>query len=423
MPKRSEVMKIYKPRLIDRSISERLEAFGGILITGPKWCGKSWTATYHASSLVEIDKGDNRERALLAPGAILEGDIPRLIDEWQDAPSLWDYARRLIDDRHAPGQFIFTGSAVPPEDEMSHSGTGRFARLSMLPLSLFESGDSTGAISLSGLFRGEPMEPVLSEMDFRGALHLICKGGWPAAFWLKDEASFRISREYINTIINIDINRADGVKKNPANVRKFLRSLARNVSTPVKFTTLVADVASDDTGLSDKTIRSYYDALLKIYVVVEQEAWKPSLRSKSRIRTSPKRHFSDPSLAAAAFGATPKILEDDIETAGFLFESMCFRDLSVYCETIGGAVYHYQDESGLEADMVIQLDNGDWAALEAKLGTFEFDDAAGNLLKLRRAVDDKTRPPAFLAIVTASGGVAYRRDDGVFVIPIDCLGP
>ena len=423
MPKKSEVMKIYRPRLIDEIIKDRLNAFGGVLITGPKWCGKSWTATYHASSLIEIDKGDNKQKALLAPDLVLEGDTPRLIDEWQDAPILWDYARRLIDDRHTPGQFIFTGSAVPPEDKMSHSGTGRFARLSMRPLSLFESGASTGKVSLAKLFNGDSFASLLSDMDFKTVLRYICKGGWPAAFWLKDEAAFQISKEYVKAIAEIDISRVDDVKRNPSNVRIFMKSLARNVATPVKISTLVTDVSSDDRGLSDKTIRSYYDALLKIYVIDEQEAWKPSLRSRARIRTTPKRHFIDPSLAVAALGATPKILENDIKTAGFLFESLCFRDLSVYAEAIGGSVYHYQDESGLESDIVLQLDNGDWAALEVKLGTFEFDEAAKNLIHLRNTVDEESMRPVFLAILTASGGVAYKRDDGVFVIPIDQLGP
>jgi len=356
------------------------------------------------------------------PDAVLMGETPRLVDEWQDAPVLWDAARREIDSRHAPGQFLFTGSATPPEEEMSHSGTGRFARLRMLPLSLFESGDSSGTMSLSRLFEGGTIDAVSSEMDFRRALRLICRGGWPAQFWIGEDDAFRIAGEYLSAITEVDISRADGVRKHPANVEKFLRSLARNVATPVKFTTVASDIASDETGLSDKTVRTYYDALTKLYVVTEQQAWLPSLRSKTRLRTSPKRHFSDPSLAAAALGASPQILENDIKTAGFLFESLCFRDLSVYADALGGKVYHYQDESGLAVDFVIQLPSGAWAALEAKLGSFEYDDAAMNLLKLKRVVYESGTPPAFLAIVTASGGAGYKREDGIVVIPLDCLG-
>jgi predicted AAA+ superfamily ATPase len=260
------VQENYKPRLIDGIIEKRLEAFGGLLITGPKWCGKSWTATAHAQSKIEIDKDDNKQIARLAPQNVLEGQTPRLIDEWQDAPLLWDYARRVIDDRHAPGQFIFTGSAVPPENKMSHSGTGRFARISMHTLSLLESGDSSGIISLSGLFNGNSFQPVSSDMNFRKALSLICRGGWPASFWLKEEASYQISREYVSSIVNIDINKVDGVQKKPSNVRNFLRSLARNTATTVKFSTLVGDMKSDESGLSDKTIRSYYDSHSKVQV-------------------------------------------------------------------------------------------------------------------------------------------------------------
>jgi len=276
---------------------------------------------------------------------------------------------------------------------------------------------------LSGLFTGEPISPVASTMDFRKALRLICKGGWPAQFWVSEEAAYRIPGEYLKAVREVDINRVDGVKKNPLSVERFMRSLARNSATPVKMTTLAADVGSDETGLSDKTVRSYYDALRLIYTVVEQEAWLPSLRSKTRMRTSPKRHFVDPSLAAAALGASAEMLENDIKTACFLFESLCFRDVCAYTEAMGGKVYHYRDENGLEADIVIQLSSGRWAALEVKLGAFEFDDAAANLNKLKKAVDEGGVEPSFLAILTATGGVAYQRDDGIVVIPIDCLGP
>jgi len=413
----------YKSRLVDGTLSKLLRAFGGVLITGPKWCGKSWTAAHQAKSTVFVDEKQNRERALLLPDAVLEGETPRLIDEWQDAPVLWDAARRQIDRRHAPGQFIFTGSAVPPAEATSHTGTGRFARLRMRPLSLFESGDSNGKVSLAGLFRTGRIEPCISEMDFRRALRLICKGGWPASFWVDEDAAMLIAREYVKAIAEQDISRADGVRKDAGKVALFLRSLARNTATAVKFATLRGDVGAAENSVSEQSIRAYYEALRAIFAVEEQEAWQPSLRSKTRIRTSPKRHFADPSLAAAALGATPDMLAEDIRTAGFLFESLCFRDLSVYAETLGGKVFHYRDETDFEIDAIVQDASGSYGLIEVKLGTFEFDAAAANLTKFVRKLAPDATPPAFLAILTASGGTAYTRDDGVCVVPVDCLGP
>jgi predicted AAA+ superfamily ATPase len=399
-----------------------MQAFGGVLITGPKWCGKSWTASNQAVSEVFIDKEENKQRALLLPDIVLEGEVPRLIDEWQDAPILWDAARRIIDERHRPGQFIFTGSATLREQKASHSGTGRFARLRMRPLSLFESGDSSGSVSLKALFDTGCCKTQASKMDAKRAIHLICKGGWPASFWISEPSAMLIAREYVKAIIAEDINLADGVKKNPANVERFLRSLARNTATTVKLSKLGADMSADGSSLSEQTIHSYYDALKLIFVIEEQGAWSPSLRSRVRIRTTPKRHFSDPSLAAAALGATPEMLMEDIRTAGFLFESLCFRDLSVYAEVLGGTVFHYQDETGLEVDAIVVLPDGRWGAFEIKMGTFEFDKAAENLRKLKAKVASAMKAPSFLALLTASGGVAYTQEDGVAIIPIDCLG-
>ena len=415
--------KEYRPRLADEKLTELLSAFGGVLIVGPKWCGKSWTASMQAHSEVYIDLKENRERALLLPDVVLEGESPRLIDEWQDAPILWDAARRRIDSLHRPGLFIFTGSSVPPEEETSHTGTGRFARMQMRPLSLFESGDSNGTVSLKALFADGSIEPCVSEMDFRKALNLICKGGWPASFWMNDKASMLIPGEYIKAIARKDISRIDGVRKDPNRVMLLLRSLARNTATVAKTSTLRNDISRDGGEVGDQTIRAYYEALKLIYAIEEQEAWRPSLRSKTRLRTSPKRHFADPSLAAAALGATPELLSEDIKTAGFLFESMCFRDLCVYSDTLNGTVLHYQDEKGLEIDEIVSLTDSRWGAFEVKLGSFEFDSAAANLLKLRKKMMDIVQPPSFLAILTASGGMAYMRKDGVVVIPLDCLKP
>jgi predicted AAA+ superfamily ATPase len=411
----------YRPRLVDEKLRQLLEAFGGVLIEGPKWCGKSWTASHQATTEIYIDQQDNKMRALLLPESVLEGKTPRLIDEWQDAPVLWDAARRLIDNRHAPGQFIFTGSSTLRIKQSSHTGTGRFARLRMRPLSLYESGDSTGTISLRSLFSGDALKNQISKMDAKKAIRLICKGGWPASFWIGEDAAMLIAGEYLNSVAEEDIERAGGSAKKPALVRRILRSLARNSATSVKLSNVATDVSAAGGTVSDQTVRTYYEAMQTVFVVEEQEAWSPSLRSRVRIRTTPKRHLADPSLAAAALGATPHMLEEDIKTAGFLFETLCFRDLSAYTDSLGGKVYHYQDETGLEADAIIQLPDNRWAAIEVKLGMFEFDKAAENLIKLKRKIAENYPVPTFLAIVTASGGVAYTRDDGVLVIPVDCL--
>jgi len=417
----------YRKRLVDTKLEALLQVFGGVLIVGPKWCGKSWTASNQANSEVFIDVEENKKRAMLMPDVVLDGPTPRLIDEWQDAPILWDAARRRIDKEHCPGMFIFTGSAVPkiPQEEMpSHTGTGRFAKIRMRSLSLFEEKISNGKVSISALFDNKSFQPCASEMDFMKVLHLICNGGWPASFWIPKESGSLIAAEYLNMVINEDVHRVDGTKRDSALIRLFIRSLARNSATPVKATGLRADVAArDGSDISEQTIRSYYETLKKIFIIEEQDAWMPSLRSRSRIRFTPKRHFTDPSLAAAALGATPNILANDIKTAGFFFETLCFRDLSVYMDALGGKVFHYHDKDELGADAILQLSDGRWGAVEIKLGTFEFDRAAGTLLKLKKKLVRETIAPSFLAIVTASGGIAWQRDDGVFVIPIDCLAP
>ena len=417
----------YKQRIADRKLDELLKVFGGVLIVGPKWCGKSWTASNRANSEVYIDIEENKRRALLMPETVLEGLEPKLVDEWQDAPVLWDAARRRIDEKHRPGMYIFTGSAVPdiPDDKKpSHTGTGRFARMRMRTLTLYEEKISNGKISILSLFEGKPFQPCPSEMNFQKALRLICKGGWPASFWIPEENTSMISFEYLNMVISEDMNRVDGIKRDAELVRLFVRSLARNSATTVKATVMKTDVAlREGMEISEQTIRSYYETLKNIFIIEEQDAWTPSLRSRNRIRSTPKRHFTDPSLAASALGATPEILAEDIKTAGFLFETLCFRDLSVYIDALNGKIYHYHDKDELEADVILQLPDGRWSAVEIKLGSFEFDEAAKNLLRLKRKLSDEIIPPSFLAIVTASGGMAWQRDDGVFVIPIDCLSP
>jgi predicted AAA+ superfamily ATPase len=416
----------YRPRIVDALLKRDMRTFGGVLIAGPKMCGKTWTGQQQASSSVYLDDEDNLQKALLAPEVVLAGDNPRLIDEWQTAPLLWDKARRFIDREQRPGLFIFTGSAVPPAAKPRHSGTGRFTRLAMRPMTLFESGDSSGIISLKKLFNGEKIKPCASQMNFQKVVRLICRGGWPAGLWLNEDDAMRLPQGYLRMVIESDVSRVDGVNRNPAKVELLLRSLARNSATTAGPSSILSDLRFHEQNetLSADSVESYLNALKQIFVIEDQEAWLPALRSKTRIRSSPKRHFVDPSLAAASLGATPEALADEPKTAGFLFESLCHRDLSVYTEALGGKVYHYRDEKGLEADAILQLPGGAWAAVEVKLGTFQFDEAAENLLKLKKKMEaQEVRPPAFLMILTASGGLAHTRDDGVHVVPVDCLGP
>jgi predicted AAA+ superfamily ATPase len=387
-------------------------------------CGKTWTGKNLAASSIYLDEGDNLQNALLAPELTLAGDAPRLVDEWQLAPALWDKARRMIDESGQSGCFIFTGSAVPASGT-HHTGTGRFMHLAMKPLTLYESGVSSGAVSLSALFRGEKIEPCSSSLDYEKAIRLICKGGWPAALWLDEESASDLPGGYLKMIIESDISRVDGVNRSPARAELLIRSLARNNASQAGTRALLGDMRMHEGNdvISEDTIDSYVNALKQIFVIEDQEAWLPALRSKTRIRTSPKRHFTDPSLAAAALGATVEILLKDTKTSGFLFESLCYRDLTVYAQNLKGKVYHYRDEKDLEADAVIQLPDGKWGALEVKMGSFEFDKAAKSLLKLKQKMEGTVEAPQFLAILSATGGLAYTRPDGVLVVPLDCLGP
>ncbi|MDR0523419.1 MAG: DUF4143 domain-containing protein [Candidatus Methanoplasma sp.] len=413
----------YRPRVIDAQVREALEIFGGLLIEGPKWCGKTSTGLHHSRSVLYVGDENSAEMARMDPSLALEGERPLLVDEWQDAPVLWDVARREIDLSGKAGMYIFTGSSVPPKGSTHHTGTGRFARLRMRPMSLYESGDSSGAVSLSRLFDGVEVASMKSEMGYRKAVSLICRGGWPGALGMDDGRAMQIPREYVRAIADSDISRADGRKRSRTNTDLLLRSLARNCATPVKVSVLADDLREGGSQITPNTVSGYLDALKSIFVIEEQSAWAPMLRSRSRIRTSPKRHFADSSLAAAALKASPEILARDPNTAGFLFESLCFRDLSAYASAAKGDVYHYRDNTGLEVDEVIELSDGRWGAIEVKMGTSEFDKGADSLLSLAEKVRDRMGPPSFLAILTATSGFSYVRGDGVSVIPIDLLGP
>ena len=414
-PLRNSVKKLYRPRVIDSRIQKLISVFGGILITGPKWCGKSWTGIRHSSSTMMLGDKETNTYADLSPNEALTGEYPRLVDEWQDVPKLWDAARRRIDSECRNGMYIFTGSSFPG-GKVCHTGAGRFARIEMRPLSLFESGDSNGSVSLSKLFAGGRIDPVSSGSSYEKTVELICKGGWPRALNVREAEGSNIPAEYIKTIISSDLSDLTGTRKDPSTTERVLRSLARNSASSAKLSTLAADVP----GISDQTIRTYIDSLKQIYIIEEQPAWSPDLRSRTRIRTSPKIHFTDPSLAAAVLKATPGVLAKDVKTSGILFESLCYRDLCVYASALNGEVYHYRDSNDLEIDNIIELPDGRWGAVEVKLGDFEIEKAVKNLLRLK---DNIETDPSFLSIITSRGMLAHTRDDDVSVIPIDLLGP
>jgi predicted AAA+ superfamily ATPase len=413
----------YHPRVVDSVIEEDLSIFGGVLITGPKWCGKTWTGINHARSMISIDDRDSLEVARLSPNTALSGDSPRLVDEWQRVPDLWDAARHNIDYAGGRGMYIFTGSAVPPENSTFHAGTGRFVRVKMRPMSLFESGDSTGSASLSKIFETGAVDPAPSSIDYEKAVWLICRGGWPASLWVEGEKALRIPQAYVDSLASSDTTRTDLRRRDPLVNERLLRSLARNSASPVKTSVISADASGDGQDVSDASVRNYMDALKTIFAIEEQGAWMPSLRSRARVRTAPKMHFADPSLAAAAMKTGPAGLKMDAKTTGLLFESLCYRDLSVYASSLNGNVYHYRDSNDLEADAIVELADGRWGVAEVKLGHSQYENAASNLLRLKESVGEDAAKPSFLMILTATGGFAYTRPDGICVVPIDCLGP
>ncbi|MDR3120636.1 MAG: DUF4143 domain-containing protein [Clostridiales bacterium] len=415
----------YLRRIADGVLDAALEASGAVLIEGPKWCGKTRTATERAASKLLMQDPDYTEPYLKAadtkPSLLLKGDTPRLIDEWQMAPVLWDAVRFAVDQRGESGQFILTGSAVPKDNAVQHTGAGRISRLPMRTMTLFESLESSGDISLSALFDGKCDGDGFSALTIEKLAFALARGGWPASIGEKESAAIKRVYDYVDAVINIDVSRVDGVEKSPARVRALMRSLARNVSTMANMTTIRNDIAGDEDTISEKTIASYLNALRRIYVVEDLPAWNPAMRSKTALRTSPKRHFTDPSIAAAVLRATPDSLLNDFNTFGLLFESLCIRDLRVYAQAIDGEVFHYRDKCGLEADAIVHLKDGRWGAIEVKMGAKEIETAAENLKTLREKVNvDKMREPSFLMVLTATE-LAYRRADGVYIAPIGCL--
>lgn len=417
----------YLKRIADRVLQDRLAASGAVLIEGPKWCGKTRTALENSKSHLFMQDPDKAISYLKAadtkPSLLLKGDTPRLLDEWQTAPVLWDAVRFMVDQRGKSGQFILTGSAVPKDNVVQHTGTGQISRLLMRPMSLYESMESNGSVSLKALFDGETEIDNFSTLTIEQITFAIVRGGWPASIGKSEKIALRHAIDYVEAIINADVSRVDGIEKNPVRVRALLRSLSKNISTLATIRTIHDDIAMGDAdeSISEKTISQYLGALDRIFVTENLPAWNPALRSKTAIRTSPKRQFVDPSIAAAVLRLTPSRLLEDFNYFGFLFESLCDRDLRIYAEAIDGQVFHYRDASGLEADAVIALNDGRWAAVEVKLGSKEIEDAAVHLLELKNKVNtEKMREPSFLMILTGSE-IAYRREDGVYVVPLGCL--
>lgn len=414
----------YLPRIVDAELAELLTATGAVLVEGPKASGKTATAMQAAQSEVLLDVDDNARRMIGAdPAAVLEGDTPRLIDEWQLEPAIWNHVRRTIDRRAATGQFILTGSAVPADDITRHTGAGRFARLRMRPLSLYEAGRSTGEISLQQLLDGAEQRAKQTGLSITAVAELVSAGGWPAHIHNALPQTLRANRAYLDEIRRTDVSTVSGKTRDPVKVGRLLRSLARNVATPVAMSKLTAEAGGEGAALKDDTVAEYLDALDRLMVVEHQPAWSPHLRSRTTLREMPVRHFVDPSLAVAALRATPARLTADLEFLGSLFESMVVRDLRVYAQAADAQVFHYREKGGLEVDAIVEAADGRWAAFEIKLGERWVEDGAKNLRKLasRMVHSDHDRPSALAVIVPNGYGTVGT--GAVGVIPIGALGP
>jgi len=416
----------YISRISDEKLKLYLRAKGAVLIEGPKWCGKTSSAEELAGSVLYMQDPDraamNKATAQSKPSLLLEGETPRLLDEWQVAPELWNAVRFAVDKRRAVGQFILTGSVIPTRTDDMHTGTGRIARMKMRTMSLYETGDSTGEISLEALFDGATDADGKSNISIEQYAFLINRGGWPAVANETDEKiALTVAADYVEAVAQTDISKADGIEKDPNRVKALLRAISRSISCEAKIVTLVNDLAANDESLSHVTVDIYLKALNKIFVIEDLPAWSAKLRSKTAMRITAKRHFTDPSIATASLRATPKRLLSDFNTFGLLFESLCIRDLRIYAESIDGSVYHYRDKSGLKIDAIIQLADGRWCAVEVKLGAGEVDKACDNLLKLKQVVDtDKMNEPSFLMILTGTE-YAFQMKNGIWIVPLGCL--
>lgn len=416
----------YRPRVIDELVEQYLQAFGAICIEGPKWCGKTWTAHMHAKSafLVSDPAGNfqNRQLAQLDPSIVLDGQFPRLIDEWQEVPSLWDAVRFKVDDQAVKGQFILTGSATPKRRGVMHSGTGRIARLRMMSMSLYESGDSTGFISLKDICNSVYETKLTGEVQLRTIAALILRGGWPGSIGLSTKNAVLIPRMYLKNVVDDDVDKIDDTKRDKAKMRLLLRSLARNESTTVGKKKLKDDIMGvEKDSIDEDTITDYLDVFTRLFILENQKPYGASLRSSLSIRQAEKRHFTDPSFACSLLGITQEDkLIGDLQTFGFMFEALCVRDLRIYAQAFGGELYHYQDYENNEIDAVIEMPDGSWSAFEIKLGANQIDAAAQSLLKIQAKF---LKPASSLCVICGLSNAAYRRPDGVYVVPLTALRP
>lgn len=424
-------MEKYKQRVADLLLERKLAGKGAVLVVGPKWCGKTTTAKQQSKSLLDLSKKLILEQSLqvmdLNPESLLVGETPRLIDEWQQIPALWDVVRTEVDERNAFGQFVLTGSAVLPKaDETLHSGTGRIGRLKMRPMSLYESEESTGEVSLSDLFANIDIPVFQHNKSLEEIAFLTCRGGWPQATFLHGDIALDQADDYIESLLNVDMHRVDKVQRSSERMRYIMRSYARHQGAQCPISMIREDLlGSDGQSISDDTITSYLDVLNRLYVIEDMPAWNPNLRSKAAIRTSATRYYVDPSIAAAALGIAPKDLINDLRTFGFLFETMAVRDIRVYADALRAKVFHFRDSNGLECDIVIHRRDGSYGLVEIKLGgPKNIEQAAANLLALANTIDtEKMAAPSFMMVIIAVGPYAYRRKDGVYVVPLACLRP
>jgi hypothetical protein len=416
----------YRPRVIDELVEQYLQAFGAICIEGPKWCGKTWTAHMHAKSafLVSDPAGNfqNRQLAQLDPSIVLDGQFPRLIDEWQEVPSLWDAVRFKVDDQAVKGQFILTGSATPKRRGVMHSGTGRIARLRMMSMSLYESGDSSGSISLKDICNSVYETKLTGDVLLRTIATLILRGGWPGSIGLSTKNAVLIPRMYLKNVVDGDVDKIDDIKRDKAKMRLLLRSLARNESTTVGKKKLKDDMMSvEKDSIDEDTITDYLDVFTSLFILENQKTYGASLQASLSVKQAEKRHFTDPSFACSLLGITQEDkLIGDLQTFGFMFEALCVRDLRIYAQAFGGELYHYQDYENNEIDAVIEMPDGSWSAFEIKLGANQIDAAAQSLLKIQAKF---LKPASSLCVICGLSNAAYRRPDGVYVVPLTALRP
>ena len=417
----------YIPRIIDAAVERYLATMGAVCIEGPKWCGKTWTSSYHSNSEFLVGNPDNnfQNRALaeMSPALVLEGETPRLIDEWQEVPPLWDAVRYTVDQRGQKGQFILTGSATPKRKGVLHSGAGRIGKLRMRPMSLYESGDSSGTVSLQELCEGKLTPAITGEVDLRTLARLTVRGGWPGNLDIADADISLLPGEYLDAVIDDDVNRVDETRRDSRKVRLLLRSLARNESTTASNRTLKNDIKEiDDEDIDVETVATYLDIFNRLFLTDNQRPFSAKLRSSIRVKQAEKRHFCDPSLACALLKATPEKLIGDLETFGFLFEALCERDLKIYTESFDAQLYHYQDYAGNEIDAVIELPDGNWCGIEIKLGANKIEEAAENLIHIRDEIaKDGGKIPSALIVLCGLSNAAYQRPDGVYVVLLTAL--